>query len=830
VQGRRHRAASCFEHSVSFIVFLIAGLLASGAALDARGDANDRVAGKVVDVNGQAIAGAEVIVRSRHDGVERRTLTDPNGAFSVEHLVPGPYLVDARVARGARSTVYSVVVGETGSAALEIRIESALYQEQVVVTAEARPQPIDEVGKAITIVDDSEIAERDEYSVAESLRTVAGVQVRLDGGPGQLASLRIRGLRADASAVLIDGLRFRDATTTQGDASPFVSNLNVINLERAEVLRGSASSLYGTNAVGGAVNLVSRTGALQPGGELQLEGGQLGLLRVRGTFNGSAGDGRVRFGVGGLQLNVTDGVDGHDSTRSTGLQGAVTAQLRPGTTLWGRLWLSDDRVDLNTSPSAFETPVSNLGNGPVVPARPLDQGQVDRLAQGQPVDFGSATYVPGIDDPDDDRGSSFWTGALRLTQQWGRDVSLEGQYQHLHSDRRYTNRPGGSGFQPFVTSQSDYTGAIDTFQVLATRGLGASVLVSAGYEFERESYDGRQQELSGAPDAFEAGTRVSQDAHALMARASLEPDSRARIAGSVRLQGFRLSSPRFSPDGTSSGYDGIAFDAPPTAVTGDLAVSSSVGARDTKLRLHVGNAYRAPSLYERFGGGFSADPSTGIVGFTPYGDPQLEPDRYVSLDAGIEQPLARGRGRVAATWFHTWVDQLTEFDFSGGFDPATDPYGRFVGYINGDGGRSRGLEIEGGWRAQSVRVTSAYTWTDSKTDKALLAPGFFRTPAVAAHTFAATVVGHVGDRVEIVGDVFARSATYAALFTQNGSLAYEFPAMMKVDLVGAYTWRLGGRRQVRAYGKVDNLFDRRYYELGWLAPGATALVGVTLQY
>jgi vitamin B12 transporter len=418
---------------------------------------------------------------------------------------------------------------------------------------------------------------------------------------------------------------------------------------------------------------------------------------------------------------------------------------------------------------------------------------------------------------------------VRFSHMTAAGIGVDAHYQRLHGERKYTNRPGGQGFQPLVHTESDFAGNADTLQALVTMGVGPRVVFSAGYELERETYDGQQRELGDAGAAFDAGTRISQDAHALLARLSLTPADRTHVAGSVRVQGFSLDRPVFSPAGTPSAYDGVAFDAPPTAVTGDLAVSYGV-ARETKLRLHVGNAYRAPSLYERFGGGFSANPATGLVSFTPYGDPRLEPDRYVSIDAGVDQGVAAGRGRLRATWFHTWVEQLTEFQFGGAIDPETDPYGRFAGYLNGDGGRSRGLELESDWRIAALTFSSAYTFTDSKTDKALIVAGFFRTPAVARHTFAVTALQRVGPHLELVTDLFARSSTYAGFFTALGNRAYEFPSVVKLDVGAAWLWRLERGRQVRAQAKIDNILDRRYYEIGWLAPGARLQAGVTYTY
>ena len=128
------------------------------------------------------------------------------------------------------------------------------------------------------MIDAEEITARNAVTLADVVRLTPGVQVRDAGGPGQIGTLRIRGLRSDAAAVLVDGVRLRDAASTQGDITGFFSNLGVVDFDRVEVLRGSASSLYGTNAVGGAINIVTREGGPQRS-EGQLEFGSLGHSR-----------------------------------------------------------------------------------------------------------------------------------------------------------------------------------------------------------------------------------------------------------------------------------------------------------------------------------------------------------------------------------------------------------------------------------------------------------------------------------------------------------------------------------------------------------------------
>src|SRR5439155_25257430 len=132
----------------------------------------------------------------------------------------------------------------------------------------------------------------------------------------------------------------------------------------------------------------------------------------------------------------------------------------------------------------------------------------------------------------------------------------------------------------------------------------------------------------------------------------------------------------------------------------------------TKVRAHAGNAYRAPSLFERFGGGFFANNVTGEPVFTPYADPYLSPDRYNSLDGGIDQYLLHDRMRISATYFYTRVVTITAFDLGTTIKRATDPYGRTSGYINGSGGLSRGVELA--WEFRPVRTFSlngSYSYT-----------------------------------------------------------------------------------------------------------------------
>jgi vitamin B12 transporter len=110
------------------------------------------------------------------------------------------------------------------------------------------------------IVDDSAIQERQDYLLADAVRLTPGLRVQQLGGPGAFTEIRIRGLRPEDTAVLVDGLRLRDASSTQADASSLLEDFVVTDASRIEILRGSGSSLYGTDAIGGVVNIITDQG------------------------------------------------------------------------------------------------------------------------------------------------------------------------------------------------------------------------------------------------------------------------------------------------------------------------------------------------------------------------------------------------------------------------------------------------------------------------------------------------------------------------------------------------------------------------------------------
>ena len=782
------------------------------------------IAGSVSDSQDAKIVRAAVKIYERDNRSQITTETDGQGAFRFERLAPGEYIVEVN-AKGFAPLSKQLRVANSETLKIDFSLTVNRVAAEVVVTASGTAQSVDEVSKAVTVIGADEIERRDEITIAESLRRTPGLRVRQISGPGSLTTITTRGLRNEDTAILIDGLRFRDAATTQGDASSFISDLLVVNTDRLEVLRGSGSSLYGSNAIGGVINVLTDQGGGKTRGEFQLEGGGLGLFRGRAKIAGGAFADRFRYSAGIAHLNVTKGVDGDDAARNTSGQGFVQYNFTPSISLSARIFAGDAFSQLNSSP--FAAPGFVLPPvGTSVRAVPLSLAEQRRVeAVGRPLtstnyNRGDATFIPSLNDPDSERAGRLFSGALTFAQRLNEDFSYRVNYQRVRTSRIFTDGIGGLRFAPTFANSTDINGTIDTASARADWQITRSNLLSAGYEFEREVYSSFAQNEDPNPVSRTNNfISVAERSNTFFAQDQLRFfGDRLQLSGAFRVQRFSLSNPEFR--GGTSRLQGLSFSAPPTAYTGDGSISYFFRASNTKLRAHVGNGYRAPSLFERFGSSFFGGR------FTPFGDPRLSPDRSIAVDGGIDQSFIKGKIRASATYFYTRLQEVIVFGNSADVNPATDPFGRSGGYFNTGGGLARGAEFS--VNAQPTRSTEfavAYTYTNADQRRQPVA-GFVRSLGISDHLFTVYANQRIGKRIDVTFDLFAAS-DYAINF---GRL-YIFDGPVKADLGASYTLPLSdGKRSIRFYGKVDNIFDRENFEGGFRSPGAVFVGGANFRF
>jgi len=155
----------------------------------------------------------------------------------------------------------------------------------MVVTATRIEQPIAEVGTTVSVIDSEQIDSQKIEHVGTALEQVPGVQITQDGSPGTETDVSIRGSTAAQTLIMIDGVEANTGSSGGFD----ISNLTTDNVDQIEVLRGAGGSLYGSQAIGGVVNILSQEGEGAPHFSLLSEGGNRATQRQVLTASGSEG-------------------------------------------------------------------------------------------------------------------------------------------------------------------------------------------------------------------------------------------------------------------------------------------------------------------------------------------------------------------------------------------------------------------------------------------------------------------------------------------------------------------------------------------------------------
>ena len=176
-------------------------------------------------------------------------------------------------------------------------------EDEIVVTASGFAQPRSETGQAIDIFDRDRLDQLQSATIAEALQTVPGVSIATRGGLGGQSSAFMRGGSSAQTLVLIDGVRINDLTSPNG-AFDFGA-LMTGNIGRVEILRGPNSVIWGSQAIGGVVNVQSIAPVSGFEGRVAGEYGAYDTKRVNANIAGSSG--RLEGSVGGSFVN-SDGI------------------------------------------------------------------------------------------------------------------------------------------------------------------------------------------------------------------------------------------------------------------------------------------------------------------------------------------------------------------------------------------------------------------------------------------------------------------------------------------------------------------------------------------
>jgi len=234
--------------------------------------------------------------------------------------------------------------------------------EEIVVVATRSPEPLSRIGNSVTVLDEATIRASQAVAVSDLLATTPGINFARNGGIGQVTSVFIRGADSDQTLVLIDGVQLNDPSSPAGGFD--FAHLLTGDIARIEILRGAQSTLYGSQAMGGVINIIMKEPDSAFGGDFAAEGGSHDTGYAAGGIGGK--DDGLSWRVAANWYG-TSGIPTFDEklggTRLSAAQvGGSNAQLRydltPDLQLDLRAYYTQTRTDFD----GYDTPTGNFGD------------------------------------------------------------------------------------------------------------------------------------------------------------------------------------------------------------------------------------------------------------------------------------------------------------------------------------------------------------------------------------------------------------------------------------------------------------------------------------
>ena len=551
---------------------------------------------KVVDPQSLPVAGAQAqLLRAGTSGVLATRTTSGDGLAVFHTNAIGPFQVRVLAPGFAVETIGDL---EAEITTVQLRLATAL--ETVVVTATRTPLPASEVGASVSTLSSAQLELMQPVAANDALRFLPGAVISTSGQRGGLSSLFVRGGESRYNKVIVDGV----AVNEPGGTFDF-GTLSLSQGDRMEFVRGTQSTLYGSDAMTSAIQVWTRSGNTRvPELRLGADGGNFSTAHGDAALSGARG--RFDFNLFGNQFN-THG-SGVNDAYSNSLEGAnVGAVLSNSVSLRARIRHSNTRTGLpgEWNFNGLDPIVS--GNGPSypLPPNPFDRSQLNNLIGSVELAVASPSNwqhrITGFDylyryaeqNPGDPQRISPIFGAIDFPSHEVDHINRAGlEYQGDYSER---------------------TWAHTTF----------------GYRLENEvGFVGQ------VPGKQTPGQRLNHDAYV---QQQLTLGRLGIIAG-----GRFVHSSQYGDTGV-----------PRIALTFQALRGSQIFS-GTRLLFSYSTGFKEPRLEEVFAG-------------PPFSIPNhsLKPERVRAFEAGIQQAFFAGKYSLTATYFnnlfHDRIDYTSSF-------------------------------------------------------------------------------------------------------------------------------------------------------------------------
>jgi vitamin B12 transporter len=614
---------------------------------------------------------------------------------------------------------------------------SGVYKlSDVVISATKTNMNTLELANSITVIDSSEISSRGKINVFELLKTEYGVSYTTQGPIGTLSNISIRGGNSGNTVVLVDGIKM-NLTSDPSNVYDF-ANLTTDQISRIEILRGPQSLLYGSDALSGVVNIITKKGNGKPSVSLLAEGGSynsfkgaLGITGSTNKFNYTLSLSRTKsdgFSAAGEKYGNTekDGYEGNNFSTRLGYDFSNNSYIN--------LYLRFIKTDAD-----YDQHGGEFGDDPT-------------------YKYNQEEFVSRVEG-----GFKLFDGL------WDQKIG----FSYLKNVRKYNydstlNNPS--------SSRSLYDGKRFTVDWLNNFNITDDHKLIFGFDAETEQA-ATQFFLNSAFGPFE----------------SIISESKATIFGFYLQDQLKLGNSFFATSGIR--YDNHDKFGP--AVTYRFAPAYIFWQTGTKLKATIGTGFKAPSIFYLY------DPF--------FGNENLDPERSIGWDAGVEQFFFQQSISFGVTYFHNNFTDLIGLDDN-------------FKSINIDEAETKGIEVFLNVNATSnLKIKTNYTFLETE-DKSEGSPDknmpLLRRPkhkAALITTYRFLERGDITMEIIYVGkrDDKDFSTFPAARVTMADYTVVNFAAQFDVT-----DW-------IMINGRIENIFDKDYEEvLGYATYGFSGTIGV----
>jgi vitamin B12 transporter len=523
----------------------------------------------------------------------------------------------------------------------------------VVVSATKSPIPVKHVTSAVEVITGEDLERRKIRTVAEALRWAQGLAVFQSGGLGTVVDVRVRGGTPEHTLVLIDGAIVNSGTIGSYD----FAHLTADNIERIEILRGSQSMLWGSDAMGGVINITTKRGRDKPTVSGFAEYGSFTSIREGASLAGKQGPidfsgSLTRLDTAGFSaINYRRGATERDGYHNWQGSARLGADLP-----WnGRLDFSFRWLEgiVNFDGFAFNPVTFTADPADVFGARTRNRQYIFAGNYAQPI-------------------TTRWSQVLTLSRATESNLSDGGTFQR--NVVTGTTEPVGFPFRSLIETTNHRIEWQHNIQI------GKPLLLVGGYQFREQK--GNNADLLTQTPTF--SDRILSN-HAGFGEAQLNLWDRLFATAGVRQDEYNVF-------GSATTY----------RVTGGYLVSET----GTKLRGSYSTGFRAPTINQLF--------------FPNFGNPDLKPERSQGLDAAIEQALPNDRGTMSVGYFWTRYRDLI-LSAQDPVACGTGPFGANFCAVNVGLATARGFEAtaklhvyrDQPW-VKSLDLLIQYTYTDTE--------------------------------------------------------------------------------------------------------------------